>query len=107
MRVLISNEKRFEKIKLKIKKDGLSKLHVVSDFDRTLTYGKVNGRKIPSLISILRDENYLSEEYSKKAKELFEKYHPTETDTSIDVKEKKKLMQKWWEEHYKILIEYF
>jgi hypothetical protein len=68
-------------------------MHVVSDFDRTLTKVFVNGKKIPSLISVIRDGNYLSSDYAEKAHALFNKYHLIETDTKIPLGEKKKAKQ--------------
>ncbi len=102
--VIIPNTKKFEEKKRKIIKQGKEKLHILTDFDRTLTKSRVNGRHIPSVISILRDQNYLNKEYSKKAKELFNKYHPIEMNINIPLKQKKKFMKKWWEEHFKLLI---
>ncbi len=102
--IVISNpEKLDEKIE-KFKKEGISRIHVISDFDRTLTNAFVNGEKISSIISILRDENYLTEDYPRKAKELFEKYNPIEIDPDFPLEEKKKLMKQWWEEHFNLLI---
>ncbi len=79
-------------------------MHVLADFDRTLTKCFINGKKIPSIISVLRDENYLSEEYSREAKALAEKYHPIEVDSNIPLKKKKKAMEEWWKKHFDLLI---
>ncbi len=87
-----------------MREGGLEKLHILSDFDRTLTYGSVGGIKTPSIISILRDGNHLVKGYAEKAHALFDKYHPIETDPSIPMKEKKKAMQEWWSTHNRLLI---
>jgi cytosolic 5'-nucleotidase 3 len=102
--VIISNKDNFEKKKDSFKEAGPNKIHVLSDFDGTLTKAFVNSRKIPSIISILRDESYLTEDYPDKAKQLFEKYHPIEADNNIGIVEKKKLMEEWWRSHFKLLI---
>ena len=91
---LIVNQK-FQKLKNNIKKQGIDSLHIVSDFDRTLTYASVGGEKIPSIISILRDGNYLSKEYAEKAHALFNKYHSIEIDNNINPQKKKKFMEEW------------
>lgn len=104
MKTIISNLKNLKQLKSKIKKDGFQNLHILSDFDGTLTYGTVDGIKTPSIISMLRDGNYLTKDYAKKAHALFDKYHPIEKDLEISPKEKKKLMRKWWETHNKLLI---
>ena len=85
-------------------KDGTKKLHILSDFDRTLTKEYVDGKKINSLISILRDEGYLTEDYPEKAKALFAKYHSIEIDHNISISEKKKAMHEWWVKHFELLI---
>jgi len=104
MNVIIPNIEKFEGLKRAIKKQGYKNLHILSDFDRTLTYGCINGTKTPSIISMLRDGHHLSEEYAQKANVLFDKYHPIEIDPNIFLEEKKKAMTEWWETHNKLLI---
>lgn len=105
MKTIIPNPDNLEKIKEKIKEAGCAKLHVLADFDRTLTYGSVDGKKTPSIISMLRDGKHLNEGYAKIANALFEKYHHFETDPNISLAEKKSAMQEWWETHNRLLIE--
>lgn len=102
--VVIANKQKLEDLKKRIALDGAEKLHIVSDFDKTLTSCFVNGQKIASLISILRDEKYLTSDYSEKAQALYDKYHPAEIDPKITLEKKKKLMHQWWSEHYELLI---
>ena len=103
--VIISNPDELERKKQAIKQDGTGRLHILSDFDRTLTKAFVNGKNVPSLISVLRDNDYITEEYSKKAKALAERYRPIEDDISIPIEEKKKAMMEWWIKHFELLIE--
>lgn len=103
--VLITNKKRFEGLKEEFKKDGAGKLHILADFDKTLTKEFVEGKKIASLISVLRDNDYLTPDYPEKAKALFAKYYPIEKDLSISLEERKKVMKQWWTEHFQLLIE--
>jgi cytosolic 5'-nucleotidase 3 len=72
-----------EKIK-KFSEGGLDTIQVVSDFDKTLTKFKINGEKVSSVISVLRDEKYLTPDYSDRAKALFNLYHPFEIDSTLD-----------------------
>ncbi len=103
--IVISNPKNIEELKKKFKQQGHEKLHVLSDFDRTLTYAFVEGEKVPSIISILRSsDKYLGKNYSKAAYELYDKYHPIEVDPNIPFEEKKKIMQEWWHAHFDLLI---
>jgi len=103
--LLFSNRDDFEEKLKAIKKAGQDKLHILADFDKTLTYPTtIDGKPLPSVISILRDFNYLSEEYSESAKALFERYHLIEKDTSIPIEERRKAMNEWWTTHFELLI---
>jgi hypothetical protein len=63
MKVIIPDREKLEKLKKEIKQQGYENLHIISDFDRTLTYGTIKGEKIPSIISLLRDGNHLTKDY--------------------------------------------
>jgi len=101
---IIVNKNNLEKTIEAIKQSGPNKFHVLADFDRTLTRAFVNGKYIPSLMSILRDEGYLTPEYSTKANELFEHYHPIETNPLLPSAEKKQAMHEWYCKHFELLI---
>jgi len=102
--VIIVNQEELETAKKSIAEDGVKKLHVLADFDRTLTKAFVNGEEIPSIISILRDGNCLTSDYVRKARALYNKYHPIEVDLKIPLKEKKKAMREWWTTHFDLLV---
>jgi HAD superfamily hydrolase (TIGR01544 family) len=104
--IVISNKKELEKIKKSISEGGTEKLHVLADFDRTLTTAFVDGKSVPSLISVMRDNNYLSPDYAAAAQELYLKYHPIEINPEIPIAEKKKAMKEWWVTHYDLLIKF-
>ncbi len=99
--ILITKE--FEELKEKFKK--AEKLHILADFDKTLTKAFVKGKRIASLISVLRDNDYLTKDYPAKAKALYTKYYPIEKDLSIPLQERKKAMKQWWAEHFELLIQ--
>ncbi len=101
---IIYDTKYINDIIKNIKKDWKKGIHIVADFDRTLTKAFVNNEPRPSLISVLRSEWILWEEYTKKAYELFNYYHPIEIDQSIPMDKRKKEMQIWWEKHLDLLI---
>lgn len=105
MNISIPHPEYVEKIKEQIKHDGPDRMHVLADFDRTLTYGAIDGIKTPSIISMLRDGNHLAQGYAGKAHALFNTYHPIEIDSKLSIEEKKKTMEIWWEAHNKLLIE--
>lgn len=103
--IIIPDKDYFEDIKQKILSEGAENFHVVADFDRTLTKAFVNGKPMPAIISVLRNENYLSEEYSEKAKALANHYHPIEEDSKMPISEKKKYMEEWWGKHFELIIQ--
>lgn len=103
--ILISDSKKVEELKKKFKEQGHKKMHVLSDFDRTLTHAFTDGEKVPSIISILRSNNkYLGKNYSQAAYELYNKYHPIEIDQGISFKDKKEKMREWWQAHFDLLV---
>jgi len=103
--VVIPNPAKLEDLKKSISEDGVGKLHVLADFDRTLTCAFVNGEKVPSMISVLRSSGeYLGEDYAKKAHVLYNKYHPIEVDPKVPLKEKKRIMREWWRAHFDLII---
>ncbi len=102
--IIIVNPKNFEEKKKKILSDGFAKLHVLSDFDGTLTKAFINGKKIPSLVSLLRMGDYISESYAKQAHELYNKYRPMEIDPKLLKEEKVRFMHEWWKKHFQLMI---
>ncbi len=102
--IIISNPRELEETIKKISQDGKDKFHVISDFDRTLTKAFVNKEEIPSLISVLRNGDYLTPDYSQKAHALRDKYYPIEVNPDIPLDEKKKAMYDWWTSHFNLLI---
>ena len=96
MQVHIKNPQLFNEKKQAIKSAGKDACYVISDFDRTLTYGTFNGKKTPSIISLLRDGNHLTQDYAAKAHQLFDHYHAIEWDTSLSFSYRKSQMQEWW-----------
>ncbi|MBR9705196.1 hypothetical protein GOV12_07320 [Candidatus Pacearchaeota archaeon] len=103
--ILIVNEKDFLKKKKGIVDGGARNLHVLSDFDQTLTQGIVKGEKSASVIAQIRNGNYLNPDYVNKAHDLFDIYHPIEIDPNISMDVKIDKMHEWWEKHFGLLIE--
>lgn len=83
----------------------LSNLTVITDFDGTLTKKVVAGKPMPSLLSLLVSEKYLSKQGVEKSQDLFSHYYPIELDPSIDPIKKQQLMQEWWEKSIGVLLE--
>lgn len=102
---VIVNEKEFNRKVAQIKKDGFSNLHIITDFDRTLTTGEVDGKEFKSVIALLREDNYLDQDYVIKAEELYDKYHLFVDDPTISPEERSEKMTRWWQEHLDLQIE--
>ena len=105
MKIIVSNEGRFEEKRKAFMLGGKEKIHVVSDFDRTITCGlDAEGKRTATVISQLRsDPKYLGEDYMKEAHRLFDVYHPIEIDNSVPLKEKQTKMHEWWEKHFELI----
>ena len=105
MWIYYKNKENFDRLIEIFQADWNESIHILSDFDRTLTYHFVDGKKRPSIVSVLRSEGYLWEQYSKKAYELFDTYHPIEIDPNISIEVKKEKMLEWWTKHLELKVE--
>ncbi|MCC6639156.1 haloacid dehalogenase-like hydrolase, partial [Candidatus Falkowbacteria bacterium] len=103
--ILISNPTHFESVKNAIIAGGAKNLHIISDFDRTLTSTKGYEKMSGSLISILRDKKYLTPDYPARAQAYADHYKPIEYSNDIPLETKKGLMLEWWNKHLALLIE--
>lgn len=99
-----TNRQNFDIILNKIRQDWFEKLHILADFDKTLTKAFSNWKKRSSLIAVLRSEWYLSKEYAKEAYSLFDYYNPIEINPDIYMEEKIKEMTNWWNKHLNLLV---
>lgn len=102
--IVIKNNNKIKNFIYIIKKDWLKSLHIVSDFDWTMTKSFINWEKKPSIISVLRSEWYLWGDYSKKAYELFDYYNPIEINPDIDILEKSIKMTEWRKKHLDLMV---
>lgn len=94
-----------EKIQ-KIQSWWADKLHVLADFDRTLTKAFYNGRAVSSIASFLYEDGTMCKEYQVAGKALFDYYYPIEQDENIDRETKKDAMDTRWETHLNLMIQY-
>lgn len=88
----------------KIISEWVEKLHILADFDKTLTKAYPNGKDRWSLISVLYNEWYLSEKYQKTAQWYYKHYHAIEIDETIPLEKRKSAMLERWTRHKMILI---
>lgn len=83
----------------------LTNLTVIADFDGTFTKKVVDDKPMPSLLSLLVNEKYLSKQGVEKSQALFNHYYPIELDPSLNSLKKQQLMQEWWEKSIEVLLE--
>lgn len=91
------------------KKDTLKKfknwsdesIHILTDFDRTITTGNSD-----SSWSILSKSNEVPKEYIKDRMELYNYYRPIEIDSTIDFETRNLLIQEWFIKHLELFIKY-
>ena len=78
-----------------------STIHVVTDFDRTITVGNSE-----SSWSVLSKSELVPKEYVKERQEFYNYYRPYEIDETLDYETKNKLMIEWWNKHINLFIKY-
>jgi HAD superfamily hydrolase (TIGR01544 family) len=102
--VIIVND-RIENIKGRISNECNSNFHVVSDFDRTLTYGlSGEGKRTATVISQLRsDPKYLGQNYFDESHRLHSIYYPIEINPNISLNKKVMEMHDWWTKHFELM----
>lgn len=103
--IIIKNINNFNKKLMKIKNQGKNNLHVLSDFDKTLTKCFLGNKKAVSGFGLIRAGNYLSPDYVKKSYAMYDEYHPIELNDTIPLKLKKQKMKEWWKKHEQLLID--
>ena len=81
-------------------KDGPASLHVIADFDSTMT-----AQDSMTSWSLLKKSTRLSEAYQELSSSLFAKYHPREIDESLPIADRTKFMDEWWNAAHKALLE--
>ena len=103
--IAIQDQESFEQKLTSIKNAGPSNLHVIADFDRTLSKAIVDGNKVNTTYAIIRNNNYLKPDYANKAHALFDQYHEYEISDSITEDERDSKMIEWWQKHMELLME--
>lgn len=89
----------------KLKQSGTSNLHLIADFDKTLTKAFFKGKKIQSSYALIREGNYLTKDYPKRAFVFFDQYHPYEIDPNLSIEVKCQKMAEWWTNHWELMLE--
>jgi HAD superfamily hydrolase (TIGR01544 family) len=103
--IIIVDQEKFEQTKKRMHEAGVDTFHVLSDFDRTITKGFVDGQRSPTAISQFRNGGYLTADYAPRAFAYYDIYHPIEIDPNISREEKSAKMDEWWNLHFDLLVE--
>lgn len=105
--IYIKDKNRVEKVISQMAMDGADKLHLLCDFDKTLTTPFLPDGQIslPSIIAAFRTGKYLTSDYAPKAHALYEKYRPIEIDPTISFEQKSQAMEEWWQTHFNLMVE--
>lgn len=99
--IYIKNERELEYKIDCIKQDGKDSLHIIADFDRTLSsvYNSKGNEEDKSLFAKFRLCANFGDDYNKKYDALYDKYYPIEINESLDLNYRIKMMENWWQEY--------
>ncbi len=77
---------------------GRERLHVISDFDMTLTkWGDAQGKRSVSSHGILtRATSHTTPEFKARTSAYYDRYYPMEVSTALSPADKVKAMEEWW-----------
>ncbi|MEN8252943.1 MAG: haloacid dehalogenase-like hydrolase [Patescibacteria group bacterium] len=103
--VHIGDKKSFQNKLDQLKKAGHEFLHVVADFDRTLTRNSGKDGKTYTSANLLQQTGIISKSLQDNIKELYAHYYPIETSRLIPFEERKAKMIEWWTKNYEAFIE--
>lgn len=102
--VIIVNPNKLEEIKNNLRSGGPGSVHILSDFDRTLTHHSRPDYQDSALVAVLGEGDYLPPDYKVKVDVLYKKYYPIEYDPNIPLTVKKAAMIEWWRQMFNLMI---
>ncbi|TPX72749.1 5'-nucleotidase [Spizellomyces sp. 'palustris'] len=100
--------KDFQRVSEKLRSildDGSGKVHVISDFDMTISKYWVNGERNVSSHRLLALSSRVPKEFSDKTDLLYKHYYPIEISRTTPHKEKVQAMVEWWEKAHELILE--
>jgi HAD superfamily hydrolase (TIGR01544 family) len=105
--VLFGNETTFREKLERIRAGGLGHLHIVADFDRTLTKGRSDlGSHENTSPGLLAVPGFVHEEITSGKHALFERYRPIELDPDMSEADKEAHMQTWLRESERLYVDH-
>lgn len=97
---------RRDELAAKLAKIRIPHLHVIADFDMTLTrYLLKNGKRGHSTHVLVQECGAFGDQFKETSAALFNKYYPIEIDDSVPHAEKLPMMVKWWEGAHQIMVD--
>lgn len=106
--IIYSNKKDFLEKLENIKKDWVNNLHILADFDRTLTkaFSSLENKRW-KWISIFKENSLgFNEDFCELEQKNFEKYYPIENNPELSLEEKNKYMLEWWTSTFELFIKF-
>ncbi|KAJ3323836.1 hypothetical protein HDV06_001206 [Boothiomyces sp. JEL0866] len=94
--VHIRDVESFTRKLLQINQQKSEHLHIIADFDMTLTKYWQNGKRSLSSHGVLEESSVLDETVKRKMRDTYHKFYPIEISHSITIEEKTKAMVEWW-----------
>ncbi|VEN62673.1 unnamed protein product [Callosobruchus maculatus] len=95
--VYMKNPVQVNEIINNIVNGGTEKLQMVFDFDNTITKQHENGKKHLSSFGMFEKCPSVTESFTKFCEATTNKYRKIEMDPTIDMSEKQKKMEEWWQ----------
>lgn len=93
-----------EKI-IKLDEKRVEHIHIIADFDMTLTKYWVDGKRNMSSHGVMEHSSMLPGDIKNKMNKLYAKYYPLEISHDITQEEKVKYMEEWWTKAHEHIIE--
>lgn len=84
---------------------GRKSVHLISDFDMTLTKYWLNGKRSVSSHGILERYSRLDSGFKDKVAALYTHYYPLEVSHSLEMSQKVKFMEEWWSKAHELIIQ--
>ena len=106
MSIKIARQEVFDKKLSQIKKGGVEKLHVVSDFEKTLTKPKTNGLNGNSSFERVREGAIFPPQYAVEGAALYQEYYHYQNDPGLSLEERSVKMREWWSKELQLLIKH-
>lgn len=102
--IIIPNEKEFNEKLQKLILGGTDNLHVISDFDATLSKSFSSNNKSNTTFGKIQGSGLLGEEFERKSKELKDYYQPIEHSFDLSKEEKAKKMREWTVKAWDLIV---